>query len=133
MRTIKFRVYDKYNKCIDYDFSVGEFNTLNEEIENMEDDFRLMQFTGLLDKNGKEIFEGDWLVSAEDSSIGGSAVFYDYGQWQPFSYLGSYNGKEYEIVGNVHENPELLEKVVELGCATRSSDGTFVLKVKENK
>jgi uncharacterized phage protein (TIGR01671 family) len=72
-------------------------------------DWTLMQYTGLKDKNGKEIYEGDLVKGTENNPGGPSEVFYDIGQWQPFSYLGTWNGNDYEVIGNVYENPELLK------------------------
>lgn len=82
------------------------------------------QFTGLQDKNGKEIYEGDILGDWTD--IDGKmeqsrqAVFWHEveGQWMLdnsfhqdrshfFSLAGELRDFEYEIIGNIHENPEL--------------------------
>ncbi len=75
-----------------------------------------MQFTGLFDKNGQEIFEGDILktypILASDK-IGdqsfnvpvkwGVTGFYSNGM------LGEYQASISEVIGNIHENPELLK------------------------
>lgn len=79
---------------------------------------KLMQSTGLLDKNGKEIFEGDILdyngrkviVKWHGSYAGFIYEFVDElknrtAEWQPL-YLSYY---KFEIIGNIYENPELLE------------------------
>lgn len=79
------------------------------------DDIILMQSTGLKDKNGKEIFEGDILAS-DNYPVNGVVEFRaNLGMW--VNLLKSYSYYEYlgnvansrEIIGNIYENPELLE------------------------
>ena len=73
----------------------------------MEDrtNLEVMQYTGLIDKNDVDICEGD-IVKGVAEHEGHSNVFYDNGRWFPFSYLGSYMGSEYEVIGNIYKNPE---------------------------
>ena len=77
------------------------------------------QFTGLLDKNGKEIYEGD-VVKVEDFSGGAyfgapqptvnQKVYYNTERGKyPFHGTGGFISKRTEIIGNIHENPELLK------------------------
>ena len=56
----------------------------------------LMQFTGLLDKNGKEIYEGDI------TNVG--IVEWDHGQFTERLYAPD----DIEVIGNIYSNPELL-------------------------
>lgn len=79
------------------------------------DNVIIMQSTGILDKNGKEIFEGD-VLGTKDGLLNGVVEYRsDLGMWT--NSLISYNNFERlcnvadsrEIIGNSYENPELLE------------------------
>ena len=79
------------------------------------EDLVLMQSTGLTDKNGKEIFEGD-VLGTKDGLLNGVVEYRtDLGMWtnsliryNNFERLCNVAGSR-EIIGNVYENPELLE------------------------
>ena len=85
------------------------------------EDVILMQSTGLKDKNGKEIFEGDILAVETDDETLNVNVFWDEEHALFMFESKQYNGKEalaelledysypFEIIGNIYENPELLE------------------------
>lgn len=123
---IRFRAWDKIHKTmyeaddimsIDFGKSEISVKTLFFERTNCYkfDDIELMQSTGLTDKNGKEIFEGD-VLGTKDGLLNGVVNFNtDLGMWT--NSLIRYNNFERlcniansrEIIGNVHANPELLE------------------------
>lgn len=71
----------------------------------------LMQSTGLVDKNGKEIFEGDIVKSSgllgtiESFKAMWICSFVKYNNYQKVGFFA----QEIEVVGNIYENPELLE------------------------
>ncbi len=120
MREIKFRVWDKPDM---FYFDKFDFNTelfeVSWECKNppkmggwgteLGDGFTLMQFTGLHDKNGKEIYEGDIVLGKN----GGQVV-----EWKEmcdetvcFSGFGLpwLDEERLVILGNIYENPELLQ------------------------
>ena len=96
--------------------SLGEIGlndaVMNDYITVSPDEIKLMQTTGLLDKNGKEIFEGDILTSQNYPVKGVVEFRTDLGLWvhylKGYNYLGNVAGSK-EIIGNIYENPELLE------------------------
>jgi len=115
MRDIKFRVWDKRTKSFECTEGVQviETDTWNGSGKNGkgewfdspttimrtvdDEDLVFMQYTGLKDKNGKEIYEGDIVNGGEIVSWRGGAWGYDNIVWS-----GSI-----EVLGNIYENPEL--------------------------
>ena len=127
MRQIKFRVFDLDTKemsesfdlmdfAYDQDGEHGNFNfSLSDGRAPKETFYPLMQFTGLIDKNGKEIWEGDITrVSSHNNPMetvydNQSAMFRTKGKGMP-SPLVSWVGLDIEVVGDIYSNPELLDK-----------------------
>ena len=67
------------------------------------------QFTGLTDKNGKEIYEGD--IIRHKDMVKPYHVIYDEYQFSPNDGFRSLSyPKHWEVIGNIHDNPELIEK-----------------------
>jgi len=116
--------FDQNNECIH--LGINEYEQINAEGEGSwrqyeSTDFTLMQYTGLKDKNGVEIFEGDIVryketiqIDYESTEIrnvefaGGS--FYPlpvYKECEDDWYTRAIS--DYEIIGNIYENPELLK------------------------
>lgn len=124
MREIKFRFWDKIGKGMivwnvvrQTAFNRGDMQLCYDLFGN-NPDIEKMQFTGLLDKNGKEIYEGD-ILSAFMESIGPMHVVFEegcfnlynrFGKWGPLFRLNDLAFSEHytpEIIGNSFENPEL--------------------------
>lgn len=122
VREIEFRAWDKEVKEMDYNPSVIEIwqnKPINEQFRlESEEKLVWMQYTGLKDKNGNKIFEGDIVdISVYDrldwSSIKGKVVFLN-GAWLVedvghFAITLQSETNEIEIIGNVHENLGLWE------------------------
>ncbi|HEW7359061.1 TPA: hypothetical protein V0573_001139 [Streptococcus pneumoniae] len=126
----KFRVWDRAQNEMNYKVMVGNCDTDDENwtcpiiwIEEEKDwlhfdDYEcIMQSTGLKDKNGKEVFIGD-IVKCTRGCLHEVYLEKEYGGTyiggMPAVYLkgfgDGYAWTEYEeIIGNVYENPELLE------------------------
>lgn len=100
MREIKFRIWDGNNGYFDYPDTLE----LNRGLE-------YEQYTGLKDKKGREIYEGDivWRPRGHSREV----VEFDYGFYPFDAYeleeLGMPDADDCEVIGNIHENPELLK------------------------
>ena len=66
----------------------------------------LMQFTGLNDKNGKDIYEGD-ILQDDEKHVEPFAV--EWNDMKEYTNWYSSKGNVFEIIGNIYENPELLK------------------------
>lgn len=75
------------------------------------EDWKVMQFTGLLDKNGKEIYEGDIIFNEHDELKKYPVVFekgmFCVNDWTMPLWKGD-TKNFWEIIGNIYENPDLL-------------------------
>ena len=64
------------------------------------------QYTGLTDKNGKKIFEGDIVNISNDEIF---EVKYEDGGFTAGLFLGDWDYGHVEVIGNIYDNPELME------------------------
>lgn len=134
MRTIKFRgkcldngaweygdllQYDNGDVCIgvhsknytDDGFNAGQYSYIVTVDENT-----IGQYTGLKDKNGKEVYEGDIIVQQGYSGKYPMLVWFEHGAFITGKHRGSSTPKRpmliqkrCVIIGNIHDNPELLK------------------------
>lgn len=98
-RQIKFRAWNPKEKVFHYAFNM----TSTGKITHIVEDFSYlicMQYTGLKDKNGKEIYEGDILIKGNGHIH--LIVFKD------GCFCRDVNVHLTEIIGNIYESPELL-------------------------
>lgn len=115
MREIKFRIWNKKKN----EWHLRDINLLGETIvlgeillsekdEPMKlidmNDLIVMQFTGLKDKNGKEIYEGDIYQTFIEGNRPIFIVEFINGGFSVAGLL-----EDIEVIGNIYENPDLLE------------------------
>ena len=124
MREIKFRAWDSKKQCMDY----GS-NSLIFDYYDMVEPACIMQYTGLKDCKGTEIYEGD-IVQVESfyethcakvmwGPVNNMYTWMNGETWllhfasgaegPAYPYCQESKGRNVSIVGNIYENPELLE------------------------
>lgn len=132
-REIKFRFFTPDKRMIEDHEGWTEGIGINEALKySSEYGYKLMQYTGLKDKNGKEIYEGDILKSGKenkDPKQSYSEVYFctnsaKFKQQGSFKTGGGWSGdlntwdnyldkitllEHWEVIGNIYENPKLLK------------------------
>tara|TARA_R110000751_G_scaffold73408_1_gene148434 strand:+ start:14952 stop:15365 length:414 start_codon:yes stop_codon:yes gene_type:complete len=133
MRVIKFRVYSTVTGSFDF-VSIEELMTSDNSkisLKGFNEDLTVMQFTGLQDKHGVDIYEGDIVTgkydnldvdycvcgavewgktSDSDGWICGETIGWVTSNGSSLLDLVDYKGCE--VIGNIYQNPELLEKQI---------------------
>lgn len=137
----KFRAWNKSTELMDEAILIDFYNkkigilyanpiSQGESVKTYSfDEVVLMQSTGLYDKNGKEIFEGDILHWKDCEPVDDEMVYEDiivvywsdeFMMWkaknEDTDYIDLYDysdNRELEVLGNIYENPELLDEVEE--------------------
>ena len=128
-REIKFRAWFSVGKKMVYNLgfdqdsfktiedcedmpSVCDLDCLSEEGYEATFNYELMEYTGLKDKNGKEIYEGDVVKFADWKPKViefGTCGFIGFGLKNTEKFLMNYDSENLEVIGNIYENPDLLK------------------------
>ena len=119
MRELKFKTWDRKEKEMYPAERLADWTLIIEE-----ERYDILQFTGLLDKNGKEIYEGDVVktvirtIDGHDHKESGEVKWnyndlaYDIVRSREkgdFQHLFKSSGRTVEVIGNIYENPDLLK------------------------
>lgn len=125
MRETKYKMFSKIDNRI---YDVGKIDFEERKVYMKDgrnytqsyyyfDDVELMEYTGLHDKNGKEIY-GGYIIQYEDIHKGVVEYSEEYAQFilketgniaDDYEALGEFNIKVFEIIGNIYENANLLK------------------------
>jgi hypothetical protein len=122
MRELKFRAWDKYHKIFRSNSHIHVFiqdfenNTIfkmnhadnynNKDRDYNNDRIIIQQYTGIKDANSNEVYEGD--ILQDDDGYIDIVKYHEEGYY----HAGDWDGGDFtycKVIGNIYENPELLE------------------------
>ena len=96
-----------------YKESIRVINKNGEKYWLVVGNYILMQSTGLFDKNGQEVYAGDIIRAHNKKQVVEYGRFYHSDGWEKLCGIGfstDMDLDDIEVIGNIHENPELLNK-----------------------
>lgn len=120
MREIKFRAWDEIKAEMKFGLTIHTWGGDGsiKDVQPFEDGYELMQYTGLKDKNGVEIYEGD-IVSLDNWSPKEMQICFIEGAFCLANKDGHFVGEIYyihhpgveqcKVIGNIYQNKELLK------------------------
>lgn len=123
MREIKFKFFNKETKIMSCDYTIEHLCNGYFDSNGDDNSFEKLQYTGLKDKNGVEIYEGD-IVSIMDCEPSLYKICYweqnfkwgveyignDKTNWQEEG-MEEFDSESFEVIGNIYENKELLMEI----------------------
>ena len=112
MREQKFRVWDKVDKRYYNNVDIEDIGRVLYLLNDYGHEYIIEQYTGLKDKNGKGIYEGDIVLDDDFGDVGMVEYYAPNFTFHPIYPIERWNshyiGMYMKVIGNIHENPELL-------------------------